>query len=137
LYGPGPKKEGAIVKSNQEWQQALQASPDDKVLRLAYADWLEEQGQRLEACKVRQTAGAGTLVFSLWHPSWGDRRTGEWTNLQHLKSHVNQKHPVGGSPGRYRAFGKEVPVPELVVVIEWRANPSELARQKYDPNMTI
>jgi uncharacterized protein (TIGR02996 family) len=130
-------EKGLHMNSDEQWQEALRKAPDDRVPRLAYADWLEEQGRRLEACKQRQQAGAGTLVFSLWHPSWGERRVGEWTQLEHLKSHVNQKHPLGGSPGAYRAFRKDVPVSELVVVIEWRANATEIVRQPYRPEMSL
>jgi uncharacterized protein (TIGR02996 family) len=123
------------MNSEKEWKVALAGSPDDNTLRLAYADWLEEQGEQLRACQVRQDAGAGTLVYSLWHPSWGDKRYGEWKQLAHLQSHVRPK----SRSGKYRRThgSKEVPVGELVVVVEWRANPTEITRRAYSHEMVI
>jgi uncharacterized protein (TIGR02996 family) len=126
------------MNSDQEWNQALRESPEDSTLRLAYADWLEERGQRLEACKMRQQAGAGTLVFSLWHPQWGEKRVGEWTTLQHLKNHVHQKQRHNyRRPGHYEAHGQAVPAAELVVVIEWRAHAVEVDRRPYTREMQV
>ena len=123
------------MNSEKEWRAALAKSPDDNTLRLAYADWLEEQGEQLRACRVRQDAGAGTLVYSLWHPSWGDKRYGEWKQLAHLQSHVRPKSRLG----LYRRTrgAAEVPVGELVVVVEWRANPTEITRRAYSHEMVI
>ena len=107
------------MNSEEDWQKALKASPDDRTLLLAYGDWLEEQDEQLCACQVRQKAGAGTLVYSLWHPNWGDKRHGEWRKLQYLKTHVQGK-TRGSGQYRRRWGDKVVRADELVVVIEWR-----------------
>ena len=123
------------MNTEAEWRKALKASPDDDTLLLAYGDWLEEQGERLRACQTRQKAGAGSLVFSLWHPSWAERH-GEWDKLAHLKSHVRG---MGGESGTYvRRFGDEpVPTAELVLVIEWRARPVEVERRPFSLDVRV
>jgi len=126
------------MNSAAEWQEALRKAPGDSVLRLAYADWLEERGRPLEACKVRQEAGAGTLIFSLWHPEWGEKRVGPWTSLVHLKNHVEGKQRSKyRNRDAYEAHGKAVPVAELVVVIEWRAHAVEVARRPYGAGLKL
>jgi uncharacterized protein (TIGR02996 family) len=123
------------MNSEAEWRAALAKSPGDNTVLLAYADWLEEQGEQLRACQVRQDAGAGTLVYSIWHPSWGDKRYGEWKHLAHLQSHVRPK----SRSGKYRRTRSipEVPVDELVVIVEWRANPTEITRRSYSHSLVI
>ena len=123
------------MNSEAQWRAALAAAPEDNTLRLAYADWLEEQGEQLRACQVRQDAGAGTLVYSLWHPSWGTKRVGEWTKLQHLQSHVRPKSRLGWYRRTRTRSSKEVRVSELVVIVEWRANPVEITRRAYAPEL--
>jgi uncharacterized protein (TIGR02996 family) len=123
------------MNSEREWKAALARSSDDNTLRLAYADWLEEQGEQLRACQVRQDAGAGTLVYSLWHPSWGNKRYGEWKQLAHLQSHVRPKGHLGTYRRTYAT--PEVPVSELVVIVEWRANPTEITRLPYSHDLVI
>jgi uncharacterized protein (TIGR02996 family) len=118
------------MNSDSEWQKALKTTPDDNVLRLAYADWLEERGERLKALLNRQKAGAGTLIFSVWHPSWGEKRSNVWTVLSHLKSHIRQ-HTSGRT---YHGKHGDVPLKELVVIVEWTA---EVTRLAYHPDLTI
>lgn len=122
------------MNSEAEWRKALNASPEDRTLLMAYADWLEEQGEQFRACQVRQAAGGGTLVYSIWHPNWA-KPYGEWVQFSHLKSHVEPK----SRSSRYRrTHGSEpVPVTELVVVVEWRANPTEIMRQPYAPDLRL
>src|SRR5262245_40811696 len=122
------------MNSEAEWTKALKESPDDKALQLAYADWLEEQGEQVRACQVREAAGAGSLVYSLWHRSWG-KKHGEWPRLAHLKSHVIQS----GSGGKYRRKydDKWVSMDELVVVVDWRANPVEIARRPFSRDLRL
>jgi uncharacterized protein (TIGR02996 family) len=123
------------MNSEAEWRKALKKSPDDKTLLLAYGDWLEEQGELLRACQAREKAGTGTLVYSLWHPSWGEERGGEWRKLAHLKSHV--RNSLDGE-GRYvRSFNVRVAVSELIVIIEWRTRPVEIARRPYSPELRL
>jgi uncharacterized protein (TIGR02996 family) len=121
------------MNTEADWKKALKASPDDATLLLAYGDWLEEQGEQLRACQARQQAGAGKLIFSLWHPSWGDERVGEWDRLAYLKSHVR------GKGDQYaRKWGDQpVPVEELVLIIEWRATPVEIGRRPFTADMKV
>jgi uncharacterized protein (TIGR02996 family) len=123
------------MNSEAEWRKALKQSPDDKTLLLAYGDWLEEQGDQLKACQTREKAGAGTLVYSLWHPSWGEERGGEWRKLAHLKSHVRNSLDA---EGRYvKSYDLRVPVNELIVVIDWRALPIEITRRPYSHELRL
>jgi len=124
------------MNSEADWQKALKASPDDRTLLLAYGDWLEEQGETLRACHARQKAGAGSLVYSLWHPTWGDERVGEWDKLHHLKAHVQGK---ARRSRQYRRRWGDTPVSvdELVLVIEWRAKPIEIDRRPFSRDVQV
>lgn len=126
------------MNSEAEWRRALKASPDDKTLLLAYGDWLEEQGELVRACQAREKAGAGNLIFRLYHPTWSDGPYGEFAQIHHVKTHVNHKRRQE-SPDEYRRNPADDPVPvaELVVVIEWRARPAEIARRQFTRDMRL
>jgi uncharacterized protein (TIGR02996 family) len=125
------------MNSVSEWSKALAASPNDKTLLLAYADWLEEQGEQFQACEVRQRAGAGTLVYRLWHPSWGDQIYGEWIKLHHLKSHVRGKERRWRGKYHLEHSASEVDPKDLVVVIEWRARSTEVGRRPFSFDLEV
>jgi uncharacterized protein (TIGR02996 family) len=115
------------MNSESEWQQALQQSPDDRTLLLAYGDWLEERGEQLNAFLARQRAGAGKVVLLLWHPSWEDP-FGEFASPSELQAHLQSKKRQFKQYQRVHR-GPRVPFSELVVVFEWRANPVEIERR--------
>jgi uncharacterized protein (TIGR02996 family) len=132
--GRGAK--GDAMNSEAEWQKALKASPDDATVLLAYGDWLEEQGDQLGACQARQKAGVGELVFRLTHPRWGGELVGEFARLAYLKSHVRGRRRSGVLYSRGRR-DTPVPISELVVVIEWRVKPTEIARRPYSADLQV
>jgi uncharacterized protein (TIGR02996 family) len=116
------------MNSESQWQQALQQSPDDPTLLLAYGDWLEERGEQLNAFLARQRAGVGKVVLRLSHPSWGTELVGEFATPEDLQAHLRSKRR------QYKQYqrayqGPRVPFDELVVVYEWRAAPVEIERR--------
>ncbi len=126
------------MNTEAEWKKALRKSPGDNTLLLAYADWLEENGDQLRACKARQDAGAGTLVYRLTHPSWGGELFGEFAKLLHLKQHINLKLLM--RPTRLYARTPAEPgvnPDELTVVVEWVARPVEIARRPFTRDLQL
>jgi uncharacterized protein (TIGR02996 family) len=132
------------MNTEAEWKKAIKkAAPGDRTVLLAYADWLEEKGEDLRAFQAREKAGAGTLVYRLTHPNWGGELVGEFARLHHLKQHINLKLLMSSrssaAMGKYRRAYDDTPVAveELVVVIEWHAKPTEVARRPYSADLKI
>lgn len=125
------------MNSEAEWRKAIRRSPDDATLWLAYADWLEEKGDLFHACQAREKGGRGRLVYRLTHPSWGGETVGEFAKLHHLKQHLYLKMPM--SPEGYQRSYHDQPVPvgELQVVVEWVAQPIEVLRCPYSPDLKL
>jgi uncharacterized protein (TIGR02996 family) len=88
------------MASDQEraFQKALKADPKDLATRLAYADWLEEQGRKLDALKQRVKAGVSEVQYRLRRKSdglfsegkgerWSAQGKG-WRRLADIKAHL-------------------------------------------------
>jgi uncharacterized protein (TIGR02996 family) len=124
------------MNTDADWREAIERSPDDRSLLLAYGDWLEERGELLRAFRARQRAGAGKVVLCVWHPSWGQETVGDFAELQHLRLHVLMK-----TQGRKAYQGprgtKPVPADELVVAVTWRTSPLEIERHALTPELEI
>ncbi len=59
------RERGAVVVTEEDFQRALDANPDDWQTRLVFADWLEEQGDaRAEGYRV---LGVSRLFPSHWY----------------------------------------------------------------------
>jgi uncharacterized protein (TIGR02996 family) len=120
--------ERTTMNSEVEWQQAIKQAANDPKILLAYADWIEQNGDQTKAYRVRERAGAGKLLYALSHPSWGEERFGGWAKLIYLISHVKQKPEASIGGYRRKAGEALVPISELVVVYEWRAKPIAIER---------
>src|SRR5262245_61784312 len=88
--------------------RAIEENPGDVASRLAYADWLEEQGRPYEAMQQRVKAGVSEARFKVRRKSDGlfseggekgiqwSARGKEWKQLGHVRAHLVQ--------GRYKAL---------------------------------
>jgi uncharacterized protein (TIGR02996 family) len=121
-----------------DWLKQLQGAPDDKGLLLAYADWLEEQGDLLEAFAQRESAGVGRRVYLLGCKSVPGHYLGPWQQLAHMRSHIRNKvRAVYGGPRKYhfrvpRGPGKRseetaVRLDELFVLVRFEYTPVDVA----------
>jgi uncharacterized protein (TIGR02996 family) len=102
------------MADNQErgFLKAIKENPADVASRLAYADWLEEQGRAHDALKQRAEGGVSWVFYKIRRKSDGlyaDGKGGwsnkgkEWTKASLLKQHLSYDSAFSGdsSSGRY------------------------------------
>lgn len=90
--------------TKDDWLKQIKERPDDRALRLAFADWLEEAGDRIEAFKQREKAGVGEVLYYVGFLDHPDSRVGPWRQLGHLKRHIRQRSSDYGRAGKYPLF---------------------------------
>lgn len=56
--------------NNKGWLQAIKINPKDQVLRMVYADYLEEQGEYIESERQRTIANNLHHVVRMPEPYW-------------------------------------------------------------------
>jgi uncharacterized protein (TIGR02996 family) len=119
-----------VTMDERGFLKAIEENPDDTVTRLAYADWLEEQGRSYEAMKQRVKGGVSQVQYKLRRKSDGLFSEGGggaqvqwttkgkiWPGLAHIRGHLIAQ-------GRRERYGNNTSWSSLeVVVFELRVLP--------------
>jgi uncharacterized protein (TIGR02996 family) len=114
-------------KEERAFLKAIKEDASDTTSRLAYADWLEEQGRKLDALEQRVKGGVSEAQYKLRRKSdglfsegKGDRWSAQgksWRRLADIKAHL-------AACSWFKSYGRGTPWSDLeIVVFEVRPHP--------------